>query len=199
MALVTKMEAQCTVSDISMNEQDEYAEEYSRRERIRFVIIAAVILLPVVLLTELWVFPTLREFAEKSQCYQVFGVSGTALLMYGLFTGLPLFAAAVLGLPLAWRGLRIVRDQRSPPLGAKVFLRTRLRRGRKAVLIGWTYQIPFLYLLTMAAWGVSKAEDILLSHASSRADYSDCAPVESGESAGDGKGALRPPADLNGG
>jgi hypothetical protein len=194
-APVTKIEAQCTVSDISMNDQDEYAEEYSKRERIRFVIIAAVILLPLVLLMELWVFPALREFAEKSQCYQVFGVSGTALLMYGLFTGLPLFAAAVLGLPLAWRGLRIVRDRRSPPLGAKVFLRTRLRRGRKAVLIGWTYQIPFLYLLTMAAWGVSKSEDILLSHASSRADYSVCAPVESGESPAGGKGALRPPAD----
>src|SRR5690625_7946931 len=89
-----------------MKKQDEYAEEYSKRERIRFAAIAAAILLPLIVLTQAWLFPALREFVDKSYCYQVMGVSGTALLLYGLFVGMPLLVAAVIGLLLALRGFR---------------------------------------------------------------------------------------------
>src|SRR5690625_4659234 len=158
-----------------MSNPNEYAEEYSQRERIRYALIAAAIALPLLLLLTFWALPALREFADKSHCYQLFSISGTAYLLYGLFMGLPLLAATVLGLPLAQRGLKTLRDRRSPPLGVKVFRRTPIRRGSRAILIGWMYQIPFLYLLAMAAWGLSQAEDLLLSQDGLRLDYSVCA------------------------
>jgi len=71
----------------------EYAPEYSRAERIRFVAVGAAFGAALVGVCQLWFFPWLREFSASASCRAVFGLSGTAVLFYSVFVGIPLHAA----------------------------------------------------------------------------------------------------------
>ena len=159
-----------------MDDGAEYAEQYSTRERVKLIAVALGIFGPLVLATELWVFPALREFADTSYCYEWLGVNGTTLLMYGLFVGLPLGNALAIGVPAAVFGTRIIRDKQFPPCGQKVFKRTRIRRGRLATAIGWAHQLPLVFFIGVAAWGEVQAGKLLTDFDPSEADPSACAP-----------------------
>lgn len=153
-----------------------YAEQYTFRERVKLIAVALGIFVPLVLATELWVFPALREFADTSYCYEWLGVNGTTLLMYGLFVGLPLASALVMGVPVALYGARIIRDKQIPPRGQKVFKRTRIRRGTVASAAGWAHQLPLVFFIGLAAWGEVQAGKLLADVDLTKADPSACAP-----------------------
>ena len=137
----------------------EFAEEYTNAERIRFVVLGALAGALTVAACKLWFFPWLRAFSASASCRSVFGFSGSTVLAYGLFVGMPLFAALLVIITVGRRGLRIVREGRVPTSGEKVFRRTRIQRGAKARVIGYVHVFAATPLLALSIWGTDQAEE----------------------------------------
>jgi hypothetical protein len=135
----------------------EFAEQYGTAERIRWALFGTLAGIAVTCAGKFWLFPWLREFASSSPCRTVFGSPGTTVLWYGVFTGLPLFAAVAVAGAGGWRGFKILRDGQSPPLHEKVFQRTRIQRGGRAKLIGFLHAIAFVPFLALSLWGSGQA------------------------------------------
>ena len=154
----------------------EYAPEYSHAERVRFLVLGAAIGATLIAVCQFWFFPWLREFSVSASCRTVFGFSGIAVLLYGVFVGLPLQAALLVGVLVGRRGFRVLRQGRTPPVGERVFRRTPVIRGSKAKLLGYVQLFAAVPLLGLSAWGVFQA-DGLIRQAESRP--MSCAPIPS--------------------
>jgi hypothetical protein len=138
--------------------QTEYAPEYSHAERVRLVVLGLVAGSLVISACQLWFFPALREFSQSADCRTVFGFSGVAALYYGVFVGVPTFAALLVGMTVGRRGVKVLRQERVPPLGEKVFRRTEVIRGSKARLLGYVQLFAAAPLLALALWGAFQAQ-----------------------------------------
>ncbi|MBB2484384.1 hypothetical protein H5407_04000 [Mitsuaria sp. WAJ17] len=139
----------------------EYAPEYTPAERVRWLAVCLVAGGAVVLVGQGWFFPLLRDFAQFAGCRRVAGISGTALLTYGAFVGVPLLSACTIGGLMGVRGYRILRQGRTPPCGEKVFRRTAVVRGFKARAQGWVQVLAATPLLALALWGAFQAKSIV--------------------------------------
>jgi hypothetical protein len=144
------------------NQREEFAEEYTFRERVRLVAICALIGGAFVLVGKLWLLPAFSEFVATAECRSVFGVSAMAVVWYGLFVGFPLLIALSFGCTFGWHGYRILRDGQSPPIGVKVVRRTRITRGFASRISGYLYLLAFAPPLALAGWGYFAAAS--LSH-----------------------------------
>ena len=150
-----------TLAAESMKSEPTHAEEYTRKERIR---IGASIALPgvgLLVASQLWLFPAIKEFASTAHCRTVWGISGTSILFYGSFVGLPLFVAVITSVTLGWRGVKVLRHHQVPPPGEKVFRPTPIRRGKAAQLIGLLHLFAATPFLCIGFWGYLQARDIL--------------------------------------
>lgn len=141
-----------------MNDKCEYAEEYSAGEQRRAVILCIVAGALLVAIGKLWFFPWLKEFSDTAACRTVLGLNGMVVLFYGLFVGFPSATALGVGLCVGLRGYRVLRDGRFPPIGEKVFRKTRIIRGGKAKLIGTLLSLAVLLPLALAFWGFGQAQ-----------------------------------------
>ena len=155
-----------------MPPDQEFAEEYTKSEAIRFIVIAMIAGALVVFLSESWLFPWWREFATSAPCRKIMGIEGLTVLWYGLFVGLPLHIAVLIVATIGWRGYKILRDGQVPPIKEKVFRPTKIRRGSIAKLIGYMHLSAAIPLLALAIWGGFQAEE-LSNTKRSKAD--DCA------------------------
>ena len=142
------------------NEPSEFAEEYTFRERASLAARGIVVGGLVVLASKLWLLPAFDAFVATAPCRIVLGVSGSTLLWYGLFVGLPLLAFAFLFVAQGRQGLRILRESRFPPAGEKVLRRTRIRRGAAARRIGYLYLFVSTPLIALALWGCIQARTL---------------------------------------
>ena len=140
-----------------MDKSPEFAEQYSRAERIRIALLGTTAGGLLIGSEKLWFAPWLREFSASAQCRTVFGVSGTTVLLYGLFTGLPFLAGFVVACALGRRGFRILRDGQVPPLREKSLRLIRIRRGSRAKLIGYLHVATFAPFLALGLWGYAQA------------------------------------------
>lgn len=138
----------------------EFAQEHSAAARIRFMLIGVTAGGALLLASRAWLFPRFREFVSVAPCAKVFGIDGLTILWYGLFVGIPLFAAGLTAATLGLRGRRILRDGQVPPIGEKVFRPTRIRRGARAVLAGRLHMAACVPFLVLAAWGFFQAHDM---------------------------------------
>ena len=136
-----------------MNTPPEFAEQYSAKERARFVLGGVAAGLLVMLCGRLWLFPWLHAFAATAACRSIIGINGIVLLLYGLFVGLPLACAVVVGATLGRRGLRILSDGQVPPRREKVFRPTRIQRGSRARISGVVHAAAFVPFVALALWG----------------------------------------------
>jgi hypothetical protein len=143
-----------------MTDLPEFAEEYTLPERIRLCVAGSVVGGALVLSWKLWLLPWFHAFAESAPCRSVFGFSASAVLFYGLFAGFPIFLAGVFACMEGRRGLKILRDGQSPPVGAKVLRPTRIRRGAAARRIGYLNLLFFVPFLAIAVWGFFQAKSL---------------------------------------
>ncbi len=139
----------------------EYAPEYSPAERVRFLALGLAAGAVVVAVCQLWLFPLLREFSASAHCRSVFGFSGIAVLFYGMFVGVPLLVALLVGVLVGRRGVKVLRQGRLPPSGERVFRRTPVIRGVKAKVIGCVQLIAAVPLLGLAIWGTFQARALV--------------------------------------
>ena len=140
-----------------MNDAAEFAQEYSKAERVGFLVFGISAGAALLLASKFWLLPWLRVFAASAPCREVMGVSGVTVLWYGLFVGVPLFGAAVVGITMSYRGYRVLRDGQLPPVGDKVFRPTRIKRGGAAKMAGYAYLLAFVPFLMLAIWGSGQA------------------------------------------
>lgn len=140
--------------------EPEFAEEYSRAERVRLAVILALIGAAAVLSANAWLFPWIRELAASAPCRTVFGLDGLTFLSYFVFVGVPLHAAALVGAIFGWRGYKTLRDGQFPPAKEKVLRPTRIRRGDAARRIGYLHLFAFVPFIALATWGNFQAREI---------------------------------------
>jgi hypothetical protein len=137
--------------------EPEFAPEYSSSERWRLVGLYFLLMLAGYGAWKLWLLPRLLWFADNSQCQTVFGVSGTTVLFYGLFVGLPLAGAVLIATFTVGVSVRAIRTRRYPPPGQKVLQRTKVRKGWSAVALALAPLLVVTYFCGLAAWGAPHA------------------------------------------
>jgi len=140
-----------------MNKLPEFAEEYSKAERIRFITLGLIAGAVLISASKLWLFPWIGAFAASAPCRTVFGLAGTTVLWYSLFAGLPLQGAVLVACTFGPRGYQILRDAQVPPLREKVFRPTRIKRGAQARLVGYLHVLAFAPFLALTVWGCVEA------------------------------------------
>ncbi|MEB3733122.1 hypothetical protein ULF88_00980 [Halopseudomonas pachastrellae] len=84
----------------------EYAEQYSRTERVRFILIGLALNGSLFLLWKFWALPRWADFANMSPCYELWGISGVTILFHALFVGIPLLSALAVTVLISRRGSR---------------------------------------------------------------------------------------------
>jgi hypothetical protein len=143
-----------------MEKIQEFAEQYTLAERVRLVVFGCVSGAVVIGSGKLWLFPWLHAFSASAHCSNLLGFNGTTVLWHGLFVGIPLFSAILVGALVGRRGFKILQQGRTPPAGEKVFRPTPIVRGRRAKLRGLVQFFAALPLVAIAAWGYVQAEQL---------------------------------------
>jgi hypothetical protein len=134
-------------------QEPEYAPQYSMRERWRFAAICIACYAALWVIFEWWASPQLRMFSQTAHCRTVLGISGSTVLMYGMFVGLPLMAAVSVGAFLIPNAVRSIRTRQHPPPGQKVLRRVKILSGRGAVVRASVELGLVAALVAIAAWG----------------------------------------------
>jgi len=161
-----------------MESREEFAEEYTFKERLRLVLIGLAVGGVLLFGWKGWVLPRWAEFAQTAHCYEFRGLSGTAVVFYTLFVGLPVFLALCAMLLFSRRGLKILRDRQFPYKGEKVFRPTKIKRGRAASIIGWQHILAPLVFVAIAIWGGFQARELVRNVDPSKFDRSQCVTAE---------------------
>jgi hypothetical protein len=153
-----------------VQQDPEFAPEYSREERIKHVLLGLAIGLLVIFACNFVLFPRLLMLADRAHCQTVFGISGVAVVMSLVFVALPLAFAASLGAFVIPRAVAAIRARQYPAPGRKVSGKVEIRRGRRAVLLA-CFDIAYIGLfVAIAAWGSFQAADISRTAAHTRMD-----------------------------
>lgn len=112
--------------------QEEFAHEYTKQERVKIVtnliFIGAIISLSMHFL----LIPLLAKFAQNAHNLTIFGLSGTTILLIGIFLGMPIIVG-LLFIPLFKTAIKTIREKQYPPKDWKVFKKTKIIKGRKAI------------------------------------------------------------------
>jgi len=158
-------------------EQQEYAPQYSQRERIRHAIVGVVCLSIFFAVWQGWALPQWSEFARTAHCRTVLGFSGSSVVLYVTFVGLPLAAAICFGAFMVPSALRSIRARQYPAPGRKVSRKVRIRTGWKAVVSASVELASVVVFVAIALWGNLQARQIL-EHAQPRSNAT-CSAVRS--------------------
>lgn len=142
---------------------DEFAPLYSTRERIRMVLKILAIMAPIYLLAEFWFFPWFRQYSSFANCYQYGEITGTHLVMYGVFVFIPLSMAGLILLLEGRRSFRVIRSAQNPLPGEKVFRKTRYKYGRAAMIQPIMLLLVTVAIIGVSIWGSFQAEKITRS------------------------------------
>ncbi|VAW60539.1 hypothetical protein MNBD_GAMMA11-485 [hydrothermal vent metagenome] len=158
-----------------MNKQSEYAVLYTRQERTRQLMILVGVFLLLLGVAYFILLPEWTRFVASAHCKTILGMPGIAVMIYGVFTGIPAAGGIVLGLVFGWLGIKTVIEKQSPPASTKVFKKTRILRGREAVLKGvfLLLFVPTLFV-PVVSWGYLLAGDIIAQYDVESLDYSMC-------------------------
>lgn len=161
-----------------MSTSAEYAPEYSTAHRVRFITLGIISGACVVAVSQLWLFPALKAFAETAHCRHVLGIPGSSVLAYGMFVGLPLFIAVLITFTIGLRGVRILTSGQVPPPGERVLKKTPIRRAKRAKLVGILHLSFAVLPIAIAIFGYPQAAEfsatIQLKNVSTAVDAQNC-------------------------
>lgn len=140
---------------------DQWAPQYSSRERWHLFGLHAAWALPLLLVTQLVFFPWFETFVETAPCRQVGPFSAMDLLIYGIFVGLPgSFVLIVLALE-GRHSLRVWQLAQHPLPDEKVLKPTRYVYGRRARLRPMLFLGMILVITALTLCGVVWAGEFL--------------------------------------
>jgi hypothetical protein len=144
----------------AMNDQRAFAPEYSLKEKLRIIAVSLLVGSIFIFAMKLVFFPWLTAFASTNPCNKVLGLSAAQVLWYGMFVGMPMMFALLIGGFGAYQGARVLRDGQSPPVGQKVMRPTRIRVGTAAKVMGWFQVLSFVPFVLVGFWGTGPAAEL---------------------------------------
>lgn len=138
----------------------EYAEEYSKSEKYKRIVLALLLGILALIINEKWYLPFIRWYVDTVHCHTPFGYSGILVMWYSLFVGLPLLCALIIGpftVPIGYRGLV---DKQFPPKGYKVYKPTKIVRGWKSKFKSLFLILIPVYLIFFSIWGYFQVDEM---------------------------------------
>lgn len=141
----------------------EFAPEYTKKEKLIILLKHLTWATPLILATQYLFFPWFTEFADQSHCYQYAGYSGTELMFYGLFVGLPLTFALLILLFEGARAVTIIRLGQSPLPNEKVFKPTQYSYGVRARIKPIFVLLIIVFLIGLSIKGLFSAQQLVSS------------------------------------
>ncbi len=135
----------------------DYAPQYTQKERYIFVLKQLLLFTSLYVITEVWFFDWLSEYANYAHCKRYGNITGVHLVMYGLFVGIPLAVATIVAILALPRAINVFKYGQSPPHGEKVFNKTSYKYGREAKIqpLGAFFILGMLIIFTL--WGAKQA------------------------------------------
>ena len=112
----------------------EFAPEYTRKERIILLAKLFAWAIPLFAITKYLFFPWFQTYAEKAPCLNYGSFTGTEVILYSCFVGLPLLMALALFALEGTKCVKVIRLGQSPLPGEKVFKPTKYKYGLRAKL-----------------------------------------------------------------
>jgi hypothetical protein len=138
----------------------EYAPEYTRKERLRIVAVHSAWVIPGFFVVEYWFIPWLTDYADQAHCYDYGRFTGSELLLYSVFVGLPVVTGLLVLVIEGKRSLQILRIGQSPLPGEKVFRPTKYTYGLRAKVRPFMVICMVVSLLILSLMGVSSVREI---------------------------------------
>lgn len=140
---------------------NEFAPEYSKKECVILLLKHMAWAVPLFAITKYQFFPWFEAYAEHAHCYNYGNLTGTALVFYGLFIGLPLLFAILLFLLEGPNSIKIMRLGQNPVPGQKVFKPTRYKYGFRAKLKPIFLFICIAFFIGAAIKGIHSANQMI--------------------------------------
>lgn len=140
---------------------NEFASEYSKKERVILLLKHMAWAIPLFAITKYHFLPWFEVYAENAHCYRYGNITGTDLVFYGLFVGLPLLFATALFFLEGTNSIKIIRLGQSPLPGKKVFRPTKYTYGFRAKLKPFFLIISMVFFVGLAIKGVYSASQTI--------------------------------------
>lgn len=140
---------------------NEFAPEYSKKERVILLLKHMAWAIPLFAITKYHFLPWFEVYAENAHCYRYGNITGTDLVFYGLFVGLPLLFAIALFLLEGTNSIKIIRLGQNPLPGTKVFKPTKYTYGFRAKLKPFFLIISMVFFVGLAIKGVYSASQTI--------------------------------------
>lgn len=155
----------------------EYAEEFTKGDKLRRILLAMLLGLFIMITHNKWVFPFISWYADTAHCHTPLGYSGISVLWYSLFVGLPLLCAFIIGVVTVPVGYRGIIQKQFPPKGMKVYKPTKILRGWKGHLKSVLHLLIPTLLILLSIWGYFQV-DKMPHQVAKGVDYSLCKALE---------------------
>jgi hypothetical protein len=142
---------------------NEYAPEYTKKERIILVAKILIWVIPLYLFAEFWLFDRLAEYAANANCQQYGNVNGAHLMIYGTFVLIPLSFAGVLFLIEGRRSIKIIKLGQNPLPDEKVLRQTKYKYDAAARIQPIAIFSMIVFLIGVSVWGGFQAHKLTQS------------------------------------
>lgn len=140
---------------------NEYAPEFSRKEKIAQFCKGAVIGFIVAFGYKYIIFPLVIELLNNGHCYQYGYFTGTHLGLYFIFVAQPIGSAILLFVfKWAWC-VKVIRLSQNPLPGDKVGGKTKYKYGLRAKIGPYLYIISMVFLVCISIQGVFWANSLI--------------------------------------
>ncbi len=138
----------------------EFAEEYSKKEKMERVILYTLLAIFVVIIHQKWILPYINWYVKIAHCHTFLGYSGVTVLWYSLFVGLPVFFSILVGCYSAPIGIKGLMSGQFPPKGVKVYKPTKIVRGRTSKIKSLAHLVSPLIFITIGIWGSFQIDNL---------------------------------------
>ncbi|WP_413113504.1 hypothetical protein [Thaumasiovibrio sp. DFM-14] len=137
----------------------EYAQEYTKKEKIIRLTVFTLLGLAVITCHKLWFLPLVADFGERPHCYDFFGLNGADYVWHLMFICLPfsLFIVVIFMLPIGVSGLK---EGRFPPKSMKVYKPTIVKRGATAYFKSGVLILAPVIALLCTIWGWHQVDNM---------------------------------------
>ena len=138
----------------------EYAEEYSKPERFRRMLLIFLLGVLILIINQKWYIPFISWYVDTVHCHKPIGYSGISVMWYSLFVGIPLLCALMIGLftiPIGYKGLI---HKQFPPKGVKVYKPTKILRGWKGNIKSIFHLLLPASLILLSVWGYFQVDEM---------------------------------------
>lgn len=159
-----------------------FAPEYTKREKVVWLVKVFSWVVPLFILTQYWFLPWFEGYVKKSHCFNYGSYTGTELVFYGIFVGFPVSLVIVLVALEGSKAISVFKIGQYPLPGEKVFKPTKYVYGFKARIRPLILLLLLGFLLGFSIWGYFSASEIIdMAHDMSLPSCADLVVLEASD------------------